>query len=226
MNNRYPAGVRTSVKRGSQLARRVSVWASAAFCVATIALWVRSYSTSDHLAYNTADPTSGKCGEFRLSANKGLVRYEHALRVFDEPEGLEMFVHDLPLFYKETIGLSLSRHLPVTYDPSDHSLLTNMGFWWDSFDSGSRRIKRLHPTTKPVGQMRLSGGHVCFPLWFLTLLFSLVPLRTLALTIRSRRRLRAGHCPACGYDMRATPDRCPECGHATTAMAGGGEAAG
>jgi hypothetical protein len=55
---------------------------------------------------------------------------------------------------------------------------------------------------------------VLFPQWFLALLFAISPALHLRATIRSRRLHRAGHCPRCGYDLRATPERCPECGDA------------
>ena len=37
-------------------------------------------------------------------------------------------------------------------------------------------------------------------------------LLTLGLARWSHRKSPPGLCPACGYDLRATPERCPECG--------------
>jgi hypothetical protein len=47
--------------------------------------------------------------------------------------------------------------------------------------------------------------------WLLVCLLAVLPAAWLIAYLRRRRR-HAGCCPGCGYDLRATPDRCPECG--------------
>jgi hypothetical protein len=49
-----------------------------------------------------------------------------------------------------------------------------------------------------------------FPHWLLAALALALPVVRL---LRRQRRHPIGNCPACGYDLRATPHRCPECGH-------------
>ena len=56
---------------------------------------------------------------------------------------------------------------------------------------------------------------VIVPYWSVTVLASLLPVYCLAkvpAALRRRRRIRRGLCVQCGYDMRASTDRCPECG--------------
>jgi hypothetical protein len=56
---------------------------------------------------------------------------------------------------------------------------------------------------------------VVVPHWFLLLLAALLPVVQVAKRLRNQRaekRRAKGLCARCGYDLRATPERCPECG--------------
>lgn len=60
--------------------------------------------------------------------------------------------------------------------------------------------------------------YLSIPFWLTTALCLIIPVTSLAMR-RWGRRSREGHCPQCDYDLRHSPDRCPECGRLTSAVA-------
>ena len=51
-----------------------------------------------------------------------------------------------------------------------------------------------------------------FPHWSVVLVTAILPAARMVSAVRRRSRRGGNLCPSCGYDLRATPDRCPECG--------------
>jgi len=82
------------------------------------------------------------------------------------------------------------------------------------FESGSWRYAGALNSTSTVALDR--GSYVRLPYAALVAVFGLpcfLWARKLAKArTNRRRRARFGLCRRCGYDLRATPDRCPECG--------------
>ena len=83
---------------------------------------------------------------------------------------------------------------------------------------------RVSDMIDPIGN-RLPPGRsaraVVFPYWVVVALLAMWPIRRAWRELRTKRELRRqlqGLCPRCGYDMRFTPDRCPECGLKLSAL--------
>jgi hypothetical protein len=53
---------------------------------------------------------------------------------------------------------------------------------------------------------------VMVPHWAILAATSVLPAWSIVSTRRRRLALEQGRCARCGYDLRATPGRCPECG--------------
>jgi hypothetical protein len=157
-------------------------------CVATVGWWARSYWRYDALNY--ADNPEYR---FQIYAFRGLFGCSASWVTGPVSERW------------------LSRHSASWWrDRSPVSIMSSRNDTWYGFSLNNTTY--LMDLWDEKSQTRRVA--VTVPCWLPALLLALPPGMWAVQSARRRRmRRQAGvFCLTCGYDLRATPDRCPECG--------------
>ena len=163
--------------------------------IATAMLWAHSYWAKDSISVTHTSARRGWpnpygnpawfCEEWGLSAEANRGRLEIS--------------HDVTVAWRDTGILQPAPGFRIQFDTDRKQSNAYAGQpwfdWTNTFDG-----------TEAGGEAALQ-----IPLPLLLLLASLLPIVALCRIARDRRRPES-ICRACGYDRRATPGRCPECG--------------
>jgi hypothetical protein len=182
---------------------------SLALCVAVVILWVRSYWIDEALVWGEPHVPPPTTWHMRaVSSTHGRVAvfvYQDQQAALSSPVQAAEWVR-MEAYLDPVIGREYQRPATIPV-PADQFL----GFGYDS-EGGGMEV-RLRDGTRYA--TRSESTIIGFPHWCLAALFAAMPVQRLWIgrrLVRMRQRLATGQCAACGYDIRATPDRCPECG--------------
>jgi hypothetical protein len=165
-------------------------------------LWARSYRVAEEWTWRRADGdrsirTMG--GTFAIAWDLG------AASQMNQPHGLR--------YEQNALVCGIDPILLMCSDSGEiYAYWQRGGFEW---------IKKDRPRSGTYMARAIA------PFWSIIGVTALLPLAWTTMQVRSRACQRKRHgrllCRNCGYDVRATPERCPECG--TVVMISSGSAA-
>jgi hypothetical protein len=168
--------------------------------LATVTLWMRSRAHDDVIRYASQVDSHWTQTELQLYSGRGTIIVYHVRR--DQTIPVEdMFQPGLTRTSVPVAGLP-----PLFFTGFRLTDERWLGFGF----AHSTDID----TDRPGGAWKRHWTHraISVPLGFIALLLAIAPARWTQLYLRRRAFRRVGMCRQCGYDLRATPDRCPECG--------------
>jgi hypothetical protein len=187
-------------RRLFNLAAAVSV----GMMLAMVVLWVRSWWALDGLGLDRPNHVS-----YSLASSQGHLRLERGVGdPFGAPGGLyRLSAPPVPLLGFGGAPPSISKRLGFEYlDGKQGPFFTK---------EGRQFFIRVRSQTIPYWFVLMLAGSCATLFW-------LPAYRRRVRRVRTAR----GLCPRCGYDLRATPERCPECGTAAgTPSSSSGQAA-
>ena len=130
----------------------------------------------------------------------------------------------------------------VAYDPATKTTTTGqrlpVDWFWIGSKAGSPRVVphlrngfgfsasdvsgvEMWPEQGGFAKMPYDLVVVTVPHWAIILLTAALAWWCGRPARMARRRRKAGQCPGCGYDLRASPGQCPECGAVSPVPSGG-----
>jgi hypothetical protein len=167
------------------------------------ALWVVSIPSPYWIGYTRPTQHAYSFGHdrWRFGIDQGCV-----VLMIGGVEGLgkesEDWLHGVGTSQGYSVGWQIGSNI------SDKPGFGSMGF------AGPRRFS-FRSQTGHYPQIAEYGSFTAIPFWIFIVASSL-PFQVAWIRGQVKRlhESRIGLCPVCGYDLRATPDRCPECGTA------------
>lgn len=189
-------------QRHPSMKRRISYIFVAVSIVASmliVALWLRSYFVFDRITrLHGLDDSTYSAAEILSVRGKLIIT-------------------------RETVGIGWHLELAGKLSGTDYTLESSRGVPWGVHEhEDASTYLGFSYVIEPRGGFRKFGSYyIAIPLWPL-LAITLIPSLLLARRwLRVQYCKRRGHCIICGYDLRESPERCPECGTGVVVKRGG-----